>query len=219
MREFEVQFLVRVGVTAPHISVASNQTHIRVKAVGPDGQDPDVEIAWEFTKRWDDDGDVCEQWGSDGSDRRPRRRAAGTEGLGALIMHNGYAVKFELSGVVHVAAVVPEGAKAMAEWKINQFAVDDALSVRVGAVDPLPRDDAQRAADDAAAEARMTPVFAFATKMFGREPETNEDGEHVWFSDNGWSVELMQIYAVLGYATVHSIPVTVSLESPITKEN
>ena len=40
MREFEVQFLVRVGVTAPHISVASNQTHIRVKAVGPDGQDP-----------------------------------------------------------------------------------------------------------------------------------------------------------------------------------
>ena len=62
-----MQFLVRVGVTAPHISVASNQTHITVKAVGPDGQDPDVEIAW-FTKRWDDDGDVCEQWGSDGSD-------------------------------------------------------------------------------------------------------------------------------------------------------
>ena len=67
MREFEVQFLVRVGVTAPHISVASNETHITVEAVGPDGQEPDVEIEWEFTKRWED-GDVCEQWGSDGSD-------------------------------------------------------------------------------------------------------------------------------------------------------
>jgi hypothetical protein len=86
--------------------------------------------------------------------------------------------------------------------------------------------------DADAAETQMGPVFAFATKIFGREPCTNEDGEHVWIGEGGWSVgavygvarlsfwrygsateaEMMQIYAVLGYAMVKNIPVTIDLD-------
>ena len=69
IRDYDVQFLVRVSVQAPNISDASNKTHIAVRVTeAPRDQEPSIEVEWEATKRWDEDGNVVEQWGEDGTD-------------------------------------------------------------------------------------------------------------------------------------------------------
>lgn len=63
--EYELQFLVRVAVDAEDIRTATNSTYIHVTAETNGEQNRNIEVHWEATKRWDDDGDVVEQYRED----------------------------------------------------------------------------------------------------------------------------------------------------------
>jgi hypothetical protein len=71
MRDYEVQFLVRVQVEAPDIRAATNQTHISVELTDAPPGETDCTVEWEYTKRWDGDGFVIEQWGANGDSFAP----------------------------------------------------------------------------------------------------------------------------------------------------
>jgi hypothetical protein len=71
MRNYEVQFLVRVQVEAPDIGTATDGTHVSVKLTDAPPGETDCTVEWEYTKRWDEDGFVIEQWGANGDSFAP----------------------------------------------------------------------------------------------------------------------------------------------------
>jgi hypothetical protein len=71
MRDYAVQFLVGVQVEAPDIRTATEQTHISIKLTDAPPGETDCAVEWEYTKGWDEDGDVIEQWGVNGDSFPP----------------------------------------------------------------------------------------------------------------------------------------------------
>jgi len=74
MRDYEVQFLVRVQVEAPDIRTATDQTHISVKLTDAPPGETDCTVDWEYTNRWGR-GRLCDR--TMGGERRQFRAGCG----------------------------------------------------------------------------------------------------------------------------------------------